>query len=63
MKLFKNRIIQEDEKTIRKMKSLFVDMNTDKQMTPNTPYGLFALAFLSTYLSIPFRTLFISATH
>ncbi|MDY4841209.1 MAG: hypothetical protein SO314_02430 [Alphaproteobacteria bacterium] len=44
MKLFKNRITQEDEKTIRKMKSLFVDMNTDKQMTPNTPYGLFALS-------------------
>ena len=44
MKLFKNRITQEDEKTIKKMKSLFVDMNTDKQMTPNTPYGLFALS-------------------
>ena len=44
MKLFKNRITQENEKTIRKMKSLFVDMNSDKQMTPNTPYGLFALS-------------------
>ena len=44
MKLFKNRITQESEKTIRKMKSLFVDMNSDKQMTPNTPYGLFALS-------------------
>ena len=44
MKLFKNRITQENEKTIRKMKSLYVDMNTDKQMTPNTPYGLFALS-------------------
>lgn len=44
MKLFKNRITQENEKTIRKMKSLYIDMNTDKSMTPNTPYGLFALS-------------------
>jgi len=44
MKLFKNRITQENKQTIRKMKSLYVDMNSDKQMTPNTPYGLFALS-------------------
>lgn len=51
MKIFKNRITQESKQTIRKMKSLFVDMNVDKQMTPNTPHGLFALSIQpNTYI-------------
>ena len=41
-KVFKNRITQESPTTIRKLKSLFVNMNSDKKHTENTPYGLFS---------------------
>lgn len=41
-KIFKNRITQETPNTIKQLKSLWIDMNSDKQLTPNTPNGLFA---------------------
>lgn len=41
MKIFKNRMIQEDVKTLDKLKSTYINMNTDKTTTPNTPDGLF----------------------
>ena len=39
---FKNRITQETPNTIKQLKSLWIDMSSDKQLTPNTPNGLFA---------------------
>ena len=42
-KIFKNRITQETPNTIKQLKSLWIDMNSDKQLTPNTPNGLSAL--------------------
>ena len=42
-KIFRNRITQETDETISKLKRTFIDMNTDKPMTPETPHGLFAL--------------------
>ena len=44
-KLFKNRITQEDEKTINKLKSTYIEMNYDKETTSNTPDGLFFITF------------------
>lgn len=41
-KIFKNRITQETPNTIKQLKSLWIDMSSDKQLTPNTPNGLFA---------------------
>ena len=41
-KIFKNRITQETPNTIKQLKSLWIDMNSDKQLTPNTSNGLFA---------------------
>ena len=43
-KLFKNRIMQEDEKTIRKLKSTYIEMNTDKETTDDTYDGLFFIS-------------------
>ena len=43
MKLFKNRITEEDDNKIKRMKSLKIDMNIKKEMSSNTPFGLFAL--------------------
>lgn len=40
-KLFKNRITHEDEKTINKLKSTYIEMNYDKKTTSKTPDGLF----------------------
>ena len=40
-KLFRNRIQQEDEKTIRKLKSTYIEMNEDKGTTDDTYDGLF----------------------
>lgn len=41
-KIFKNRITQETPNTIKQLKSLWIDMSSDKQLAPNTPNGLFA---------------------
>lgn len=41
-KIFKNRITQESPSTIRKLKSLFINMNKDKKHNEDTPYGLFS---------------------
>ncbi len=41
--IFKNRITQETEKTMRKLRSTYIDMNANKKHLPNTPYGLFAI--------------------
>lgn len=43
MKIFRNRITQENENKIKKMKSLWID-NMDKEVVKGTPYGLFALS-------------------
>ena len=55
-KLFKNRIMQEDEKTIRKLKSTYIEMNTDKETTDDTYDGLFfiSLQMLSKLSNIYF---------
>ena len=44
MKIFKNRITQEDEATMRKLRSTFLEMNADKITTPDTPDGLFFIS-------------------
>ena len=44
MKIFKNRITQEDEATMRKLRSTFIEMNADKITTPDTPDGLFFIS-------------------
>ena len=41
MKIFKNRITQEDETTLILLRSTDIQMNTDKATTPDTPDGLF----------------------
>ena len=41
-KIFKNRITQESPSTLRKLKSLFINMSIDKKHNANTPYGLLA---------------------
>ena len=41
MKTFKNRMTQEDEKTLNKLKGTYINMNYDKTTTPDTPDGLF----------------------
>ena len=41
MKIFKNRMTQEDEKTLNKLKGTYINMNYDKTTTPDTPDGLF----------------------
>ena len=44
MKIFKNRMTQENETTMRKLRSTFIEMNTDKATTPDTPDGLFFIS-------------------
>ena len=44
MKIFKNRMIQEDVKTLNKLKSTYIEMNIDKATTPDTPDGLFFIS-------------------
>lgn len=41
--IFKNRITQESPYIIKQLKSLWIEMNSDKKQTQNTPNGLFAL--------------------
>lgn len=41
--VFKNRMTQESEKTMRQLRSTYIDMNGDKNHLPDTPYGLFAV--------------------
>ena len=41
--IFKNRITQESPNIIKQLKSLWIEMNSDKKQTQNTPNGLFAL--------------------
>ena len=43
-KPFKNRITQEDENTLKKLKSTYINMNEDKKLTPTTPEGLFFIS-------------------
>ena len=43
-KIFKNRMTQETEATMRKLKSTFIEMNADKQFTQNTPQGTFSIS-------------------
>ena len=46
MNTFRNRITQESEATIRKLKSAYINFNYDddkKKTTPNTPNGLFMI--------------------
>ena len=42
-KLFRNRMTQEASNIIKQLKFLWIDMNSDKKQTQNTPNGLFAL--------------------
>ena len=42
-KLFKNRMTQETSNSIKQLKSLWIEMNSNKKQTQNTPNGLFAL--------------------
>lgn len=44
-KIFKNRMIQESEDTMRKLRSTYINMHEDKKNTPNTPDGLFFISF------------------
>lgn len=41
MKIFKNRMTQEDVKTLNMLKGTYINMNYDKTTTPDTPDGLF----------------------
>lgn len=41
MKIFKNRMTQEDKKTLNKLKGTYINMNYDKPTSPDTPDGLF----------------------
>lgn len=41
--IFKNRMTQESPYVIKQLKSLWIEMNSDKKQTQNTPNGLFAL--------------------
>lgn len=41
--IFKNRITQESETTMRKLKSTYIEMDANKKHLPNTPYGLYAI--------------------
>lgn len=43
-KPFKNRITQEDDITIRHLKSTYINMNEDKKRTPDTPDGAFLIS-------------------
>ena len=44
MKIFKNRMTQEDAKTLNKLKGTYINMNYDKPTTPDTPDGLFFIS-------------------
>lgn len=50
--VFKNRITQETETTMRRLKSTYIDMNADKEHLPNTPYGLYAITIQPNCCSI-----------
>lgn len=41
--IFRNRITQESESTMRKLKSTYIEMDANKKHLPNTPYGLYAI--------------------
>ena len=42
-KIFKNRMIQEPTKVMRKLRGTWIDSNANKKRSPDTPYGLFAV--------------------